>query len=162
MIERVHEHIITELQQNGRTDATLILTAIALNLLTLAINSIIGTGGRSDTTNIVMGVFVALLVVVNLVAIFGLLKGKETRTKLINEDLGTAVHRSHVEDYRRAPRGRLTTRYHGYITGDNSDEGQYAPSRVEMGNVGLINDVCLSQVAGRLRTDKGVHLHRGH
>ena len=30
MIERVHEHIITELQQNTRTDTIFILTAILL------------------------------------------------------------------------------------------------------------------------------------
>ena len=34
------------------------------------------------------------------------------------------------------PLRRLKTRYHGYIIGDKSDEGQDAPSRVEMGNVG--------------------------
>jgi len=32
------------------------------------------------------------------------------------------VHGSHAEGYRRAPRGRLTTRYHGYIIGDKSDK----------------------------------------
>ena len=39
MIERVHEHLITELQQNTRTDTIFILTAILLNLVTLGINS---------------------------------------------------------------------------------------------------------------------------
>ena len=34
------------------------------------------------------------------------------------------------------PRWRLTTRYHGYIIGGKSDEGQDAPPLVEMGNVG--------------------------
>lgn len=44
------------------------------------------------------------------------------------------MHGSHVEDYRRAPRGRLTTRYYGYNISDKSDEGQDALSQVEMGN----------------------------
>ncbi len=35
---------------------------------------------------------------------------------------GTAVYRSHVEDYYRAPRWRLTTRYPEYIVGDESNE----------------------------------------
>jgi len=43
--------------------------------------------------------------------------------ELIDEDLGAAVHGLHVEDYYRAPRWRLTTRYHGFIIGDKSDEG---------------------------------------
>lgn len=85
MIERVHEHIVTELHQSARTDTIFILTAILLNLLTLAINSIVaGQSGDDATTNIIMAMFVCLLVVVNVVAIFGLLKGKQTREKLIN------------------------------------------------------------------------------
>ena len=84
MIERVHEHIITELQQNTRTDTIFIVTAILLNLVILAVNSIIAAGDQSVTTTIVMFMFVCLLIVVNLVVIFGLLKGKQTRLKLIN------------------------------------------------------------------------------
>jgi hypothetical protein len=38
MIERVHQHIIEELQQNTRTDTIFIITSIFLNLLTLAVN----------------------------------------------------------------------------------------------------------------------------
>ena len=81
MIERVHEHIITELQQNARTDTIFIITAILLNLVLLAVNSIIS--GTDDAPTAVMGLFTGLLVVVNTVVIFGLLKGKQTRQKLI-------------------------------------------------------------------------------
>ena len=81
MIERVHEHIITELQQNARTDTIFIVTAILLNLVLLAVNSIIS--GTDDAPTAVMGLFTGLLVVVNTVVIFGLLKGKQTRQKLV-------------------------------------------------------------------------------
>ena len=85
MIERVHEHIITELQQNTRTDTIFIITAILLNLVILATNSIMAAGEeQSATTTIVMVLFVCLLIVVNVVVIFGLLKGKQARLKLIN------------------------------------------------------------------------------
>ena len=84
MIERVHQHIITELQQNTRTDTIFIVTAILLNLVILATNSIIAGGDQTVTTTIVMVLFVCLLVVVNLVVIFGLLKGRQTRVKLVN------------------------------------------------------------------------------
>lgn len=85
MIERVHEHIITELQQNARTDTIFVLTAILLNLLTLGVNSAIASGADKDTTTwTVFFTFVCLLIVVNFVAEIGLLKGKQTRTKLIN------------------------------------------------------------------------------
>ena len=83
MIERVHEHIITELQQNTRTDTIFIIMAILLNLVILAVNSIIASENHSTTTTIVITLFVCLLVAVNLVVIFGLLKGKQTRLKLI-------------------------------------------------------------------------------
>ncbi len=85
MIERVHQHIITELQQNARTDTVFVVTAILLNLVTLAVNSAVA-GGRDVTTTtwIVFFMFIALLIVVNLVAIFGLLRGKQTRLKLIS------------------------------------------------------------------------------
>ena len=85
MIERVHEHIITELQQNTRTDTVFILTAILLNLLTPGINSgVASTDETNSTTWIVFFTFIALLIVVNVVVIIGLLKGKETRTEPIN------------------------------------------------------------------------------
>jgi len=84
MIERVHNHIITELQQNTRTDTIFIITSVLLNLVILATNSIMAANDHTTTTTIVMILFVCLLIVVNAVVIFGLLKGKQTRTKLIN------------------------------------------------------------------------------
>ncbi|MCK4598707.1 hypothetical protein KAU37_02590 [Candidatus Bipolaricaulota bacterium] len=86
MIERVHQHIIAELQQGARTDTLFILTAVLLNLLVLAINSSLAAAESREITNriIVMFIFVALTLVVNLVAIVGLLKGKQTRSKLLN------------------------------------------------------------------------------
>jgi len=85
MIERVHEHIITELQQNARTDTIFILTAIFLNLIALGVNSGVSSGRDTDaTTWIVFFTFVCLVIVINLVVVIGLLRGKETRVKLIN------------------------------------------------------------------------------
>jgi len=85
MIERVHEHIISELQQNTRTDTIFITTAIILNLLTLAINSSVAAESRKSTSSfIVMFIFVSLTIVVNLIVIRGVLKGKQTRSILLN------------------------------------------------------------------------------
>ena len=84
MIEQVHQHIITELRQNARTDTIFIITAILLNLVILAINSIIAGRNQSVATTIVIVLFVCLLIVVNLVVILGLLKGRQTRVKLVN------------------------------------------------------------------------------
>jgi hypothetical protein len=84
MIERVHEHIIAELQQNTKTDTVFILTAILLNLIALGINSGVASGSDRDATMwIVFFTFVCLVIVVNFVVEVGLLKGKQTRIKLI-------------------------------------------------------------------------------
>ena len=83
MIERVHEHIIEELQQNTRTDTVFILTAIFLNLVTLAINASVASSTGSGTNWIEFLTFTALIIVVNFVVVNGLLKGKQMREKLI-------------------------------------------------------------------------------
>ena len=85
MIEHVHNQIMSELQQNTKTDIVFILTSIALNLITLGINSGFVEGSRTDNSKlIVMFVFVMLIFVVNVVVIIGLLKSKQTRSKLLN------------------------------------------------------------------------------
>jgi hypothetical protein len=82
MIQRVHEHIVEELRTNTRTDTIFVLTAIALNLVSLAVNSAVASGASGATRTIVMFTFVALIIVVNFVAEIGLIKGRQTRTKL--------------------------------------------------------------------------------
>jgi hypothetical protein len=84
MIERVHEHLLSELSTNARTDTVFVITAILLNLVTLGINSAIASGGVDGTRTIVMGTFTALIVVVNLVAEIGLIRGRQMRRKLLN------------------------------------------------------------------------------
>ena len=84
MIERVHEHLINELGTNSRTDTIFVITAIVLNLLTLGINSAVAMSGNGLTSTIVLFTFAALVIVVNLVAEIGLLKGRLTRSKLLN------------------------------------------------------------------------------
>jgi len=85
MIERVHEHIVAELQQNARTDTIFILAAILLNLIALGVNSGVASGGENDSTMwIVFFTFIFLVIVVNFVAEIGLIKGRQTRMKLLN------------------------------------------------------------------------------
>jgi hypothetical protein len=84
MLEHVHKHIITELQQSAKTDIIFILSSIVLNLITLGINSgMVEKSRTDDTLFIVMFIFVGLVILINIVAIFGLIKGKQTRTKLL-------------------------------------------------------------------------------
>ncbi len=84
MLEQVHKHIRSELQQNTRTDIIFIIAAIFLNLLALGINAATAESPREDASLlIVMFIIVALVIVVNIIVIIGLLKGKQTRCKLI-------------------------------------------------------------------------------
>ncbi|MGD0353041.1 MAG: hypothetical protein ABSB38_06055 [Dehalococcoidia bacterium] len=83
MIERVHEHIISELGANTRTDTIFVLTAIILNLITLGINSGIASSEATATNTIVMFTFVALIIVINFVAEIGLIRGRLMRKKLL-------------------------------------------------------------------------------
>jgi len=85
MIEQIHKHLVSELQQNTRTDTIFIITAILLNLLALGINSAMAGESREDTSLfLVMFIMVALVIVVNVVVVIGLIKGRQTRGKLIN------------------------------------------------------------------------------
>ncbi len=116
MIKQVHEHIISELQQNARTDTIFVLTAILLNMLTLAINSSIAQGSRKDTSLfITMFIFVSLTIVVNLVVISGLFKGKQTRFKLLNGLMKMYKDQGVDGYYDTSLLGNYNTRYNLFI-----------------------------------------------
>ncbi len=67
MIDRVHQHIVAELQQGARTDTVFVLIAVLLNLLMLGISSgLAQESAENGTTTAVLGLFMALTVVVNL------------------------------------------------------------------------------------------------
>ncbi len=83
MIERVHEHLLNELSTNTRTDTIFIITAIFLNLLTLGVNSAVASAKGGSVQAVVLFTFVALLIIVNLVAEIGLIRGRQTRAKIL-------------------------------------------------------------------------------
>jgi hypothetical protein len=84
MLEQVHHQITSELQQNTKTDTIFILAAILLNLIALSVNAgFVSDSREKESVLIVMFLFVALVILVNIVVIFGLLKGKQTRSKLL-------------------------------------------------------------------------------
>jgi uncharacterized membrane protein len=116
MIEHVHRHITSELQQNTKTDIIFILAAIVLNLIILAVNSGMVQKSRTDETYlIVMFLFVALLLLLNLVVIFGLLKGKQTRTKLINGLIKMYQDQNVDKYYDSSLLGNYNTRYNLFM-----------------------------------------------
>jgi hypothetical protein len=84
MIEKLHDHMVEELKANARTDTVFIIVAIFMNLIALAINwSVTAWGGKGASNLIIAAIFIVLVVIVNLVVILGLTKGKQTRLKLL-------------------------------------------------------------------------------
>lgn len=116
MIEHVHKHITSELQQNTKTDIIFILSAIVLNLIILAINSGFVNKSRGDQTYLlIMFLFVALLILLNLVVIIGLMKGKQTRAKLINGLIKMYQDQNVDKYYDSSLLGNYNTRYNLFI-----------------------------------------------
>ena len=116
MLEQVHNHITKELEQNTKTDIIFILSAIVLNLITLAINS--GMAQKSKTDNsmlVVMFLFVTLIVLVNIVVVFGLIKGRQTRQKLINGLLAMYRDQNVSKYYDESLLGNYNVRYNLFI-----------------------------------------------
>ena len=116
MIDRVHQHIVSELQQGARTDTIFVFIAVFLNLLMLAVSSSIAAeSSENGTTTAVLALFMALTVVVNAVVVVGLLKGKETRTKLIRGLLRLYADQGVDSYYDSALLKNYSTRYHLFI-----------------------------------------------
>jgi hypothetical protein len=116
MIEHVHNHITSELQQNTRTDIIFIMTSILLNLITLAVNS--GMSEKSRTDNSVlfaMFAFVCLIVLVNLVVVIGLSKAKQTREKLLNGLMKMYKDQDVDKYYDQSLMGNYNVRYNLFI-----------------------------------------------
>ena len=116
MIEHVHNHITSELQQNTKTDIVFILAAIFLNLIILAVNAGFVNQSRTDQTFFfIMILFVTLLILLNLVVIFGLLKGKQTRAKLLNGLIKMYQDQNVDKYYDSSLLGNYNTRYNLFM-----------------------------------------------
>ncbi|MCK9422682.1 MAG: hypothetical protein M0Q38_08795 [Bacteroidales bacterium] len=116
MLAHVHTHITKELEQNTKTDIIFILTAIILNLITLAINSGLVEKSRTEnSTLVVMFVFVSLIVLVNIVVIIGLIKGRQTRMKLVNGLITMYKDQNVSKYYDESLLGNYNVRYNLFI-----------------------------------------------
>jgi hypothetical protein len=88
VLNQVHDHIVSELNQSSRTDTIFVVTAIVFNLIVLGINSTLadaGTGrGDNTVSDIVLTVFIIMTLLINTIAIAALNLGKGTRQMLLN------------------------------------------------------------------------------
>jgi hypothetical protein len=93
MLERVHQHILSELQQSSRTDTIFVVTAVVFNLIVLGINSgvagvaavagEVAGGGGGASGDIILGVLTVMSLLINGVAVIALIAGRRTRDKLL-------------------------------------------------------------------------------
>jgi hypothetical protein len=87
MLKQVHEHIVSELHQNARTDTIFVVTAIIFNLIVLAINSSVAgeaSSARADSSNdLILIVFIIMSLMVNGIAVIALNTGRQSRETLL-------------------------------------------------------------------------------
>ena len=87
MLGQVHEHIVKELGESSRTDTIFVLTAIVFNLIVLGINFGVASEAAADaddaTYDIILAVFIAMTVLLNVVAVAALVLGRRTRGILL-------------------------------------------------------------------------------
>lgn len=89
MLGQVHDHIVRELSESSRTDTIFVLTAIVFNLIVLGINSGVSTAateeeGAAITYDLLLAVFIAMTVLLNIVAVTALIMGRRNRHTLIS------------------------------------------------------------------------------
>ncbi len=88
MLGQVHEHIVKELGESSRTDTIFVLTAIVFNLIVLGINFGVASEAAVDTDDatydIILGVFIVMTLLLNVVAVAALVLGRRTRGILLN------------------------------------------------------------------------------
>lgn len=87
MIEKVHQHIMNDLQQSSRTDTIFVVTAVIFNLIVLAINSSIASSAASENAStsddFVLIAFIIMAIIVNSISVAALYAGKNVRNKLL-------------------------------------------------------------------------------
>jgi hypothetical protein len=87
---RVQEQITAELEQSAKTDATVVKTAIGINIVFLGVNSIVAAvASRAHFGGItaILFVLIAIIVVINIVVARALFRGRDRRVSL-TEKLG--------------------------------------------------------------------------
>ncbi len=89
MLEKIHQHIVSELGQGARTDTIFVITAVAFNLIVLGVNSGVAGGATDQDTysavnDVVLIAFIIMLIFVNIISITALSVGKQTRHKLLD------------------------------------------------------------------------------
>ena len=106
MLEKLHEHVVAEIEQSNRTDTLVVVVAIFFNVITLCSNSTVSAiwfdlmGGEVSELgiNLYLGAMVVLTIGLNAIALAGLVTGRKVREKLLG-GLVTMYADNKVEKY---------------------------------------------------------------
>ena len=106
MLHEIHDHINEEIRINTRTDTIFVITGIIFNFIMLAVSSGLATAAANElgqsragtTSAIVLAINFIVSVLVNGVAITGLLTGRATR-KMLSQGLLKIYEDGDVSQY---------------------------------------------------------------
>jgi hypothetical protein len=102
VLEQVHNHIVSELGHGSRTDTIFVVTAVVFNLIVLGINSGVSIAateeGTSTTDDLILAVFIAMTLLLNIISVAALVLGRRTR-RLLLQGLVAMYHDHEVEKY---------------------------------------------------------------
>ncbi len=97
MLDKIHDHIVSELGHSSRTDTIFVVTAIIFNLIVLGVNSGVSAAAvESDDTfvaDLVLVVFILMTLLINVISVVALNLGRRTRKLLLDGLLG--MYRDH-------------------------------------------------------------------
>jgi hypothetical protein len=99
MLERLHEHIVSELGHSSRTDTIFVIAAILFDLIVLGINSGVASEAQNNPgaeNDVLLVVFIFMAILVNSIALIALSVGRGTRNKL--QDGLIAMYRDNAVD----------------------------------------------------------------
>ncbi len=88
MLNKVHEHVVAELQQSAKTDTVFVVTSVLFNLIVLGINwgvaSSSGEEGHPPQKDWILTLLIVATLLINTFAVRALLTGSDTRKKLLS------------------------------------------------------------------------------
>jgi hypothetical protein len=88
MLDKVHDHIVSELGHSTRTDTIFVVTAIVFNLIVLGVNSAVSLEAADNPSSaapdVVLTVFMVMTVLLNGIALAALFLGRRTRSLLLD------------------------------------------------------------------------------
>jgi len=88
MLSKLHEHVVSELQQSSKTDTVFVVSAVLFNLVVLGINWGVATASHGTDpaagNDWILGVLVIATLLINTFAVRALVAGRHTRVKLIS------------------------------------------------------------------------------